>query len=190
MVRQVVQAQCGIQFDNDAIARAGIPMSTVLGTAFLTTEAESNSPESTHTPRKKPKIQPTLHFFTEPVAKQAAFKDAARSASQAGEVAEKMDQAMNASSSAAGPSNSKEKDKSSAAVLRASEESGRSIATHSSAGTEIDAQQPIDDELSKNKWWWLLEIIPMSYTYQDGSGRWHHKWGYVLVSDCISGWTS
>ena len=66
--------------------------------------------------------------------------------------------------------------------MRKSEASERSVATHSSAGTEIDAQQPINDELSLNKVWWLLEIIPTSYTYQDGSGRWHNKWGYVASS--------
>ncbi|KAI0702283.1 hypothetical protein BC835DRAFT_1263977 [Cytidiella melzeri] len=82
MVRQVVQAQCGIQFDNEAIARAGIPASAILGSV--------------------------------------------------------------------------------------------------STGTDIDAVQPINDELKLNPAWWLLEVIPTSYTYQDGKGFWHTKWGFHL----------
>ncbi|KII90919.1 hypothetical protein PLICRDRAFT_107215 [Plicaturopsis crispa FD-325 SS-3] len=54
-------------------------------------------------------------------------------------------------------------------------------ATSTSAGPvelELDAKdatQPLHDQL-KIKWiWWLLEIIPLTYTWQDMDGVWHKK---------------
>lgn len=46
--------------------------------------------------------------------------------------------------------------------------------------TAADAVQPIHDELKKNWLWWILEVVPLSYSYQDGKGVWHTKFGYVL----------
>ena len=45
---------------------------------------------------------------------------------------------------------------------------------------DVDALQPIHDELQLTKSWWLLEIIPLSYQYQDPSGKWVTKWWYVF----------
>ena len=44
-----------------------------------------------------------------------------------------------------------------------------------------DALQPIHDELELNKWWWLLEIIPLSYQVKESDGKWHTKWWYDLI---------
>ncbi|KAF5377977.1 hypothetical protein D9615_006665 [Tricholomella constricta] len=41
-----------------------------------------------------------------------------------------------------------------------------------------DALQPIHDELKKNVLWWLLEIIPLSYSWQDKDGVWHREFGF------------
>lgn len=43
----------------------------------------------------------------------------------------------------------------------------------------IDALQPLHDELVLTKIWWLLEIIPWRYSWQDADGTWHHSSGYV-----------
>ena len=39
-----------------------------------------------------------------------------------------------------------------------------------------DAVQPITDPLSKTRLWWILEIIPISHTYEKTKGRWKTKW--------------
>ncbi|KAI0699326.1 hypothetical protein C8T65DRAFT_659921 [Cerioporus squamosus] len=38
------------------------------------------------------------------------------------------------------------------------------------------ALQPIHDELQLTKSWWLLEILPLTYQYQDANGKWVTKW--------------
>jgi hypothetical protein len=40
-----------------------------------------------------------------------------------------------------------------------------------------DALQPIHDELKQNVLWWLLEIIPLFYSWQDVDGVWHKEYG-------------
>lgn len=35
-----------------------------------------------------------------------------------------------------------------------------------------DAVQPITDELYKNALWWILEILPTSFTFQNPQGKW------------------
>lgn len=43
----------------------------------------------------------------------------------------------------------------------------------------IDALQPIHDDLVTTKIWWLLEVIPWRYSWQDSDGAWHSKFGWV-----------
>ncbi|KAH8104644.1 hypothetical protein BXZ70DRAFT_601721 [Cristinia sonorae] len=50
----------------------------------------------------------------------------------------------------------------------------------SAALTEIDAVQPIHDALKTTWAWWILEILPLSYAYQDGKGKWHRRIGIHL----------
>lgn len=38
------------------------------------------------------------------------------------------------------------------------------------------AVQPLHDELRKKPLWWLLEVLPMSYNWQEPNGRWHTSW--------------
>jgi hypothetical protein len=35
-----------------------------------------------------------------------------------------------------------------------------------------DAVQPISDQLKKKPLWWILEILPTSYTYQNAHDKW------------------
>lgn len=39
-----------------------------------------------------------------------------------------------------------------------------------------DALAPMFDELQIKKSWWLLEILPLPFSYQDAHGKWHNKW--------------
>jgi len=39
-----------------------------------------------------------------------------------------------------------------------------------------DAVQKITDQLWKNPLWWILEIFPTSYTYQNAKGKWVTSW--------------
>ncbi|KAI0801922.1 hypothetical protein BC629DRAFT_153777 [Irpex lacteus] len=192
MVRQVVQAQCGIQFDNDAIARAGIPLNTILGTGFVAQGLEVGGITTTASPEsaslkggqdRKGKVQPTLHFFAEPKEKRETLKAAVN-----GPGKDHVDVGISEVTTEVVGSSTDETNKvvrkpvppiigEGDEEVRKSEDSG---ATHSSTGTEIDAMQAIDDELVQNKWWWILEVVPTSYTYQDGRGEWHTKWGLHL----------
>jgi len=36
-----------------------------------------------------------------------------------------------------------------------------------------DASQKLDDELVKNPLWWILEILPLTFAWQDAKGVWH-----------------
>lgn len=43
-----------------------------------------------------------------------------------------------------------------------------------------DALEPLHDELKLNPLWWLLEIIPLQFSWQDAQGVWHREWRYVF----------
>jgi hypothetical protein len=43
---------------------------------------------------------------------------------------------------------------------------------------ELDALEPVHDQLKKNVLWWILEIIPSTYTWQDVNGVWHRDFGF------------
>lgn len=159
MVRQVVQAQCGITFDNDALKRANIPDSVFVGEGFpVSPPATARRPPSRHSPHL------TVRDPDQKRQRSSIEKDAA---------GQKRLEAFGYGRHSA------ESDAS-----RASEDST------ASAASAIDAVQPIHDELVLDKWWWLLEIIPTNYAWQDGKGKWHSKWGSVLflsLSPCARG---
>jgi hypothetical protein len=46
---------------------------------------------------------------------------------------------------------------------------------------DIDCLQPIYDDLVIQKMWWMLEIIPLKFTWQDAKGVWHSKYRYVFI---------
>ena len=39
-----------------------------------------------------------------------------------------------------------------------------------------DAVQKLTDELYKQPLWWILEFLPLSYTYQTPQGKWRTTW--------------
>ena len=40
----------------------------------------------------------------------------------------------------------------------------------------LDAEQKLTDELYKQPLWWILEILPLKYTYQTPRGKWKVTW--------------
>ena len=43
-------------------------------------------------------------------------------------------------------------------------------------GDKQDAVQKITDQLKKQPLWWILEILPMKYMYQNKHGKWITTW--------------
>ena len=39
-----------------------------------------------------------------------------------------------------------------------------------------DASKPLHDELVLMPLWWILEVIPLTFSWQDKLGQWHKKW--------------
>lgn len=42
---------------------------------------------------------------------------------------------------------------------------------------KTDVTQALHDDLKTMSLWWILEVLPTQYAYQDGNGVWHQKWG-------------
>jgi hypothetical protein len=47
---------------------------------------------------------------------------------------------------------------------------------------KADAVQPIHDELKLNPLWWIVELFPLRYLWQDANGVWHTSYGFVAIS--------
>lgn len=46
-----------------------------------------------------------------------------------------------------------------------------------------DAVQPLHDQLVLDKMWWILEIMPLVYTWQDVEGCWHKQIRFGMLRD-------
>lgn len=44
----------------------------------------------------------------------------------------------------------------------------------------LDATQPLNDAFKKNPVWWVLEVLPLSWVWQDDKGAWHRQWRFNL----------
>ncbi|PCH40124.1 hypothetical protein WOLCODRAFT_98323 [Wolfiporia cocos MD-104 SS10] len=103
MVRQIMLAQCGITFDDNALRRLNIPPSVVTGIEFPITPPQVE---------KRP-----------------------QTSSSSGSDAERPDTL-----------------------------------------DKMNALQPLHDELYRRAFWWILEVLPMSYNWQEKSGKWRTSW--------------
>ena len=45
-----------------------------------------------------------------------------------------------------------------------------------------DATKPLYDGLRKQPLWWILEVIPLPFSWQDAEGQWHKRWKFHLGS--------
>jgi hypothetical protein len=46
---------------------------------------------------------------------------------------------------------------------------------------KVDIVQPIHDELNLTPAWWMLEMMPLNYTWQDANGVWHSTYRFVAI---------
>ncbi len=137
MVREVVQAQCGIAFDEAALVRANIPESIFRGVGFPLPPQTIIS----HTPRHHKLVAP---------------------------------EEEGTSSSSAERSDSADPPLKIQPPLAPSDQSG-----DDSLDASADAVQPTHDAFKSSPAWWLLEIVPISYPWQQASGQWKNIWWYV-----------
>ena len=49
-----------------------------------------------------------------------------------------------------------------------------------------DVLAAIHDQLNAKPLWWILELMPMKFTWQEPDGTWESKWGYVLTNASLS----
>lgn len=48
------------------------------------------------------------------------------------------------------------------------------------AADTVDATKPLHNELRLQPMWWILELVPLPFSWQDASGKWHKKWEFHL----------
>lgn len=65
--------------------------------------------------------------------------------------------------------------------VKVSEDPGHSgssaLSTEHSDEEFKDAIAPIFDDLQSRKLWWLLEVVPLPWSWQDHKNQWHDTWG-------------
>ncbi|KAI5119043.1 hypothetical protein M0805_005909 [Coniferiporia weirii] len=44
----------------------------------------------------------------------------------------------------------------------------------------VDALKPLHDELRLEPLWWILELVPLPFSWQDAKGVWHKRWEFHL----------
>ncbi|KAG1742356.1 uncharacterized protein EDB91DRAFT_1336135 [Suillus paluster] len=133
MVEQVLLSQCGIVFDEAALERVGMPLSSL---------PISKTPPATENPTGK---SPPM---TDTTVLSAATNDT---------LVEEEPLPAPSSPPTDPPT------------------------TPSQPNPETcDALAPLFDELQLQKAWWLLEIIPLPFAWQDAHGKWHKKWKFHM----------
>ncbi|KAA1469715.1 hypothetical protein DENSPDRAFT_638958 [Dentipellis sp. KUC8613] len=159
MVREVMLAQCGILFDDAALSKWNIPTTVV--DAFKPKRSSSEQKRASGEHKK----QTSLHDYIKPPA------------------------TANGKGKENGASNGNGNGKARLSVdgkTRVSVDGKARISVDETVpaddkGHEAeDVVQPINDELKLAPLWWLLEIVPTKYAWQDPSGKWITKWSFHL----------
>lgn len=135
MVEQVILSNCGIVFDEKALERVGMPLSSF---------PISKTPPATEDPADKSHPIPDIpRLSAAPVDAVSPFAEAPL---------------PTPSSPPTDPP-----------------------ATPSPQNPQTcDALAPLFDQLQLQKAWWLLEILPLPFRWQDGLGKWHTRWRFHL----------
>ncbi|KAI1793368.1 hypothetical protein LXA43DRAFT_972022 [Ganoderma leucocontextum] len=143
MVREVVLAKAGIEFDPAAVQRANIPESI-----FDLKDEGIDLPDST-----RPSPHDIIVLF--PEVKTKTIED--------------INLPGQLDPSTSNPN--KTQDPGPQAPTSPTEGSGGDP-----LNVDVDALQPIYDQLKINPAWWLLEIIPLTHTVKDANGKTQTKW--------------
>ncbi|TFY66446.1 hypothetical protein EVG20_g4650 [Dentipellis fragilis] len=152
MVREVMLAQCGILFDDAALNKWNIP----------TTVVDAFKPKRASGEHKR---QTSLHDYIKPPTSAKAAAN--------GKEKEKENGVGN------GSGNGK---------ARISVDGKARVSVDETVPTDDsdkdheaeDVVQPINDELKLAPLWWLLEVVPTKYAWQNPSGKWITKWSFHL----------
>ncbi|EJF63499.1 hypothetical protein DICSQDRAFT_154002 [Dichomitus squalens LYAD-421 SS1] len=143
MVRELVLAQCGVQFDQAALKRANIPQSIFQGEGMVLPRGATlhASPRDGAIPLTERKTDPVEDV----------------------NVPGQLDPSN--------PDPSNDENPGQQAPSGPSEGDGGDP-----LGVDVDALQPLHDQLTADPAWWLLEIIPLPYTITDATGKTSTKW--------------
>ena len=131
MVEQVILSQCGILFDEEALERVGMPLSS-----FPVPQTLPGSED----PSQPMKVKTDLSTAHDGVGSL---------------LIEELTSLVVPSSYTANPP---------------------TVPSQQPNPETCDALAPMFDQLQLQKLWWILEIIPLPYTYQDARGKWRTKW--------------
>ncbi|TDL22153.1 hypothetical protein BD410DRAFT_788855 [Rickenella mellea] len=150
MVREIAASQCGISFDTLALQRNNIPMQTFKFPSLFRVPPPCDSPECSAIHE-----HPDSSHNTNTSDLPAEFEPC-------GEPAVPQ-------------------------VLGQAGEERKGVPNDIMDGTKCrerartldltDSADPIHDELKLSPMWWMLEMIPLPYSWQDADGVWHKKWG-------------
>ena len=137
MVKQVILSQCGIKFNDDALRRADIDVSTIVVV-----------------PPTQPNVKMELEVEAGPALLTPLTSSGSPDENGSGEHM---------------IGKGKGKDSEGQPWPR-----------------EQDVLTDVHDELKIQPMWWLLEILPVKYRWQEADGRWKSKWGYALTEFCFN----
>jgi uncharacterized protein (DUF2235 family) len=135
MVEQVILSNCGIVFDEEALERVGMPLSSF---------PISQTPPATEDPTGKSQLT------TDNPGLSAASIDAVSPFAEA-------------------PS-----------PVPSSPPTNPPTTPSLPNPETCNALAPLFDQLQIQKAWWLLEILPLPFGWQDAHGKWHKKWSFHL----------
>ncbi|KAI0074015.1 hypothetical protein K474DRAFT_1665915 [Panus rudis PR-1116 ss-1] len=179
MVRQVVQAQCGIVFDREALQRANIPNSIFTGLGFPVTppmkqsqliehffppthQADSSpvpTPHSAHSVHTAPEPSSSSHRSPSPTGLGLSpFGSPSANRDFSGNELTPDHARFSTDHETMRP---------------ATLSDHRAPTPDRSADFLMDALSPINDQMQKSPMWWLIELMPFAHAYQDADGQWH-----------------
>lgn len=166
MLRECAIAQTGILFDNAALRRNGIPLSTFRQVGAFDPFEPLSRPKG-----GSPHRRPALDIEGLPSADHV-LQTATVNGVPNGHVETGLGLTVEDDS----------------AVPRPSGETHTSDDHYKMASEDIDKEDalaPIHEQIKKPKWW-LLEIIPLIQIYQDEDGNWHKKLRSVPQSSAVA----
>lgn len=62
---------------------------------------------------------------------------------------------------------------------------GRTDIGSQTSPQEQDDLAPIHDRLRTKPLWWILELMPMKFDWQNPDGTWKSEWGYALANTAL-----
>ncbi|TDL22155.1 hypothetical protein BD410DRAFT_770672 [Rickenella mellea] len=150
MVREIAASQCGISFDTMALQRNKIPTTTFPSVFRIASHCDS------------PETSPLLESPDLSHTKQTSQVET--------------EEVVPCVEPAVVPKHVREETDCKCVPSAIAKGCGAKCRERARTLDRIDAMDPIHDELQSSRAWWLLEVMPMPYSWQDSNGVWHKKW--------------